>query len=298
MLKKIYLSCAFFLFAVTLFLGIDRACHHRSSHFCLSKIRTSNLFSPQWGTPVLSPQEMQELRQILNQKFILYDKGSRSFVCVSEDGNYIIKFLKYQHLNKKSWLGALPFSFNPFYQEFLFKKGKCTTLLNAWKTAFTDLKTETGLIYMHADNAQDLHQKITILDKNVQEYRIDLDKVIFCVQKHADLIYLRIAQLMYNGDVEEAKRIISSIFSLLDSLGKKGVIDAYFCSDFNFGLVGDEVIQIDLGKLNVDPICAQNLIYKQKIASMTERLKGWLEQNYPELFAHFEQCLDSFRKSG
>lgn len=294
MLKKIYLSCAFFLFALSLFLGVDRACHHRSSHFCLSKIRTSNLFSDQWGTPVLSPPEMQELRQILNQKFILYDTGSKSYICISEDGNYILKFLKYQHLNSKSWLSHLPFSFNPFYQEFLLKKGKCRALLGAWKTAFTELKAETALIYMHMNNEQELHQKITLLDKNVQEHRIDLDKTVFCVQKHADLIYLRIAQLMHNGDVEGAKKIISAIFSLLDHLDKKGVLDAYFYSGFNFGLLGEEVIQIDLGKLPEDPFCGQNLTCKQKIAPLTEPLKRWLEQSYPELFAHFEQCLESF----
>ena len=294
MLKKVYLSCAFVLFAISLFLGIDRVCHHRSSHFSLGKIRTSNLFSPEWGTPTLSDQEMQALRQILNQKFVLYSKGSRSHVCMSEDGRYILKFLKYQHLNRKSWLTQLACSFNPFYQKFLFKQRKCHTLLNAWKAAFTQLKEEAGLIYMHTNNAQPLNQKIVILDKEVQEHRIDLDKTLFCVQKHANLTYLRIAELMQSGDVEKAKGIISSIFSLIDRLGQKGVIDDEFCSNFNFGLLGDEVIQVDIGKLHVDPICGQDSVYKQKIAPMTKPLKNWLEHNYPELFAHFESCLENF----
>jgi hypothetical protein len=288
-LKKVYLITAFFLFVAALFLGLDRLCHQRSNHFSLNKITTSNLFSSRWGTPHLTSTQKKELRQILHQKFVLYDQGPRSYTCVSEDGNYSLKFLKYQSLSPRSWLGYIPLSINPYYQEFSFRRAQYEGILHAWKTAFTQLKKETGLIYMHADNIQKLHYKVIILDRNVQPHLVDLDKTIFCVRRHADLTYLRIAQLMREGDLEGAKGVITSVFSLIDHLGAKGAIDEDLCSDFNFGLIDDIAIQTNIGKLQTD--LKSTSAYKKKVPFMTTPLHNWLGQRYPELLPHFAACL-------
>ncbi len=291
MLKKFYVSLAFILFAISLFLGADRFFHHQSTRFSINKMTTVLANPFKWELPPLSSQEKSELSHILNQKFTYYNKGSQSYVFISEDKKYILKFFKQQKFTSRSWLAHIPLSFNPYYQEYLFKQNKCRSALEAFKTAFTELSQETGLLYVHMSPSQSFHQRVMLLDKNSEGHSVDLGKMVFCVQKHADLIYSRIIELMHQGDVEGAKKIISSVFSLIDHLGKKGVVDNDPILRKNFGLIEDVAVQIDIGKLRIDPSRGKNLLYKQEIGSITHSFKVWIETYYPELSSHFEQCL-------
>ncbi len=291
MLKKIFIGLALFLFLISFFLGIDRFVHHESSRFTLSKVISSQGSSSEWEIPKLPLEEQKNLEQILNQKFTYYSKGSQSYVFISEDKKFILKFLKQEKLRPKSWLAYLPLSFNPYHQEYLFKKEKCRATFSACKTAFQELKKESGLIYVHLNNSRDLNKKITILDKNGEQHIVDIDKTCFYVQKRAQLIYLRISELMHSNDIEGAKRIISSVFSLIDFLGKKGVFDNDPILRKNFGLIDDVAVQIDIGKLRIDPVRQQTLAYKQEVGSITNSFKIWIEKNYPVLSEYFKECL-------
>jgi hypothetical protein len=292
MLKRFYVAIAFFLFFVSLFLGTDRFFHHRPRRFSLDKITTSHRSSPEWNTPPLSSDEQKALEQILSQKFTYYSKGSQAYVFISEDKKHILKFLKQQKLRENSWLAYIPLSFNPYYQEFLFKQKKRRATFSACTTAFTELKKETGLIYVHINNTCDLNKKVTVFDKSGKQHIVDLNQTSFYVQKRAQLIYSRISELMHNEDIEGAKKIISSVFSLIDFLGKKGIVDNDPILRKNFGLIDDVAVQIDVGKLRIDPVRQQNCAYKQEVGSITHSFKIWIEKNCPELSGYFESCLN------
>lgn len=288
MIKRLYIGVAFLLFFVSLFLGIDRFVHKKSSHFSVDKITPVAKNSSQWGLPPLSLDEQKAIDQILNQKFTYFNKGSQSYVFISEDKKYILKFLKQQKLETKSWLACIPLSFNPYYQERLFKEKKYIATFNALKTAFTELKKESGLLYVHLNDSDNLSKKVTFFDRNGTRHVFDIGKKTFFLQKRAQLIYSRIAELMHDGDVEEAKHIITSVFSLIDFLGKKGVVDNDPILRKNFGLIDDVAVQIDVGKLRIDPSRPD---YKAEVGSITNSFRIWLESNYPALTEHFQQCL-------
>jgi hypothetical protein len=289
--KKIFIGLALFLFLVSFVLGIDRLAHHESSRFTLSKVISTQGSSPDWEIPKLPLEEQKNLEQILNQKFTYYNKGSQSYVFISEDKKTILKFLKQEKFRRKSWLAYVPLSFNPYHQDYLVKKKKCQATFSACKIAFQELKKESGLIYVHLNSSRDLNKKVVLLDKHGQQHTVDIDKTCFYVQKRAQLIYSRISELMHSNDTEGAKRIISSVFSLIDFLGKKGVFDNDPILRRNFGLIDDVAVQIDIGELRIDPIRQQTLAYKQEVGSITHRFKIWIEQNYPILAEHFEKCL-------
>ncbi len=293
MIKRLYIGIAFFLFFISLFLGIDRFVHKRSSHFAFDKITPVCKDSCPWDTPPLSLEEQKAIDQILSQKFTYYNKGSQSYVFISEDKKYILKFLKQQKLETHTWLAYIPFSFNPYYQERLFKEKKYVTTFNALKTAYTELKKESGLIYVHLQDSNTLSKKVTFFDRNGTRHVFDIGKKAFYLQKRAQLIYSRIAELMHDGDVESAKNIITSVFSLIDFLGKKGVVDNDPILRKNFGLIDDIAVQIDVGKLRIDPSRPD---YKAEVASITNSFRVWLESNYPALTDHFQQCLNHSRE--
>jgi hypothetical protein len=291
MLKKFYVATAFFLFFVALFLGIDRLAHHKSRHFSLDKITNTYPFCADWNVPPLSVEEQKKLDEILSQKFTYYSKGSQAYVLISEDKQYILKFLKQQKLHANSWLSRIPLSFNPYYQQRLFKESKARATFSACTTAFKELKEETGLIYVHINNAKDVNKKVVVFDKNGQKHIVDIDRTSFYVQKRAKLIYSRISELMHQGSVEEVKTIISSVFSLMDHLGKKGVVDNDPILRKNFGLINDTAVQIDVGKLRIDVERKYNGAHRKEVSSITHSFRVWLENNYPFLIEHFDQCL-------
>ena len=297
MLKKILVGTVFLLFFATLFVATDRFAHHKSTRFSIHKITSAHKPSPEWEMPALSLGEQKELDLILSQKFTYYNKGSQAYVFISEDKKHILKFLKQDKLRSNSWLSKIPLSFNPYYQQRLLKKKKCAATFSACTTAYKELKNETGLIYVHINKSSDLNKKVTIFDKKGKRHSINVNQTSFYVQKRAQLIYSRISELMHKGDVEEAKNIISTVFSLIDYLGKKGIVDNDPILRKNFGLIDDVAVQIDIGKLRIDPERQTNLEYKKEVCSITHSFKVWLEANYSDLSDHFEKCLSEISSS-
>lgn len=291
MLKKIAVASASLLFLISLFLGIDRFAHHPSNHAFAEKIASHHPYASAWDISV-SEEEQKEVNQILSQKFTYYSKGAQSYVFLSEDKQYILKFFKQQKLRPSSWLGLIPLSFNPYYHESLFKEKKYQATYGACKTAFVELKKESGLIYVHLNPTRHLNRKVILFDKNGKQHMVDVNKTGFYVQKRAQLIYSRISELMHDGDIAAAKKIICSVFELIHNLGQKGVVDNDPVLRKNFGLIDDVAVQIDLGKLRIDPERKNNFAYKKDIRGITHNFKIWIEKNYPQLFDHFNECLE------
>lgn len=292
MLKKIYIAFALFLFSISLFIGIDRFVHRNSSHFSLNKITSAHKNSSEWEMPALSEEEEELLHSILDQKFTYYSKGSQAYVFISEDKKFILKFLKQNKLRPKSWLAHLPLSFNPYYQEKLFKKKKTLATFNACKTAFVELKNETGLIYVHLNCTNGLNKKLQIFDRQGKSHVVDINHTTFYVQKRAHLIYSRISEVMHHKQIDQAKNIITSVFQLIDFLGRKGIVDNDPILRKNFGLIDDVAVQIDIGKMRIDPLRKENLAHQKEVGSITHSFKKWLNENYPELIEHFDEQLN------
>lgn len=275
----------------SLFIGIDRFVHHTNFSSSPGEISTS-YSSPEWEIPSSLIDDPKLIDQILNQKFTYFNKGSQAYVYLSEDKKYVLKFLKQNKLHPNTWLARIPFSFNPHYQRSLFLKKKLASTFQAIKTAFTDFKEETGLLYVHLNRSNNLKKTITIFDRKGKLHLVDLDKTSFLIQKKANLIYIRITELMAQGDIEGAKGIITSVFSLIDHLGRRGVVDNDPILRKNFGLIDDRAVQIDIGRMRIDPVRAENLTYKSEVASITTSFKKWIEKNHPDLLAHFEANLE------
>lgn len=287
MLKKI---CCVVLFLVALFLGLDRYYHPKSLRFAPSKITTvSN--SAEWEIPPLSQDEQKKIDDILNQQFTYLDNGSQTYVFISEDKKHVLKFLKQCKLRPKTWLAYIPLSFNPYYKEYLSLQDKLRKTYHAQKLAFTEFKDQTGYLYVHLNRTAHLNKKINVIDKKGKRHTVSLDNVCFAVQKKADLLYPGLKALIEKKNIEGAKKAISSLVSLMDCFIKKGVVDNDPILKKNFGLINEEAIQFDIGRLRMDPLSIQPDQYQQKIAKLTNSLKKWIESNSPELLPYYEQEL-------
>lgn len=287
MLKNL---CYAIVIIVVLFLGLDRYFHPKSIRFAPSKI-TTNSSNPEWEIPPLSPEAQKNITEILNQKFTYLDKGSQSYVFVSEDQKHVLKFLKQGKLRPQTWLAYIPFSFNPYYKEFLVLQEKLHRTYQAQKIAFTEFKAQTGLLYVHLNRTHHLKQTVTLIDKKGERHTISLDNVCFSLQRKADLFYPRLNSMLEQKNIEGIKKVITSLFSLADCFVKKGVVDHDPIIKKNFGLIENQVIQFDIGRMRLAPRRLTPSEYQQQVAKLTNSLKKWITTNYPELLPYYEQNL-------
>lgn len=269
-------------------MGLDRMNHSKATRFSLSKITTSYC-SSEWDMPPLSKDSKKEFDDILNQKFTYLGKGSQVYVFISEDQKYVIKFFKQNKLYPLTWLAYIPFS--PYYPQSLKLKEKRQKTFHAAKVAFTQCQQETQIAYVHLNRTNDLKKQLIVIDKRGKSHMVPLDKVSFYIQKKADLLYPRIAELMKQKNIEGAKKVVDSLFILLERLGQKGVVGNDPILRKNFGLMNDEAIQLDIGRMYIDP--RQPLVYKSQIVSISTHLSNWIKSEHPELHPYFEACQKS-----
>lgn len=276
---------------LSLTLGLDRFFHNPSSTFSLAKIYSSSAHDSAFDVPLLNEESQKQVEKILSQKFTYYSKGSQAYVFISADGDYVLKFFKQHKLEPTSWLAYLPWIDTDAKKEYLFRKKKAENTFQACKLSYELFQEQTGLIYIHLTPSP-LSTKVTLSDKREKIHHVNLGKTSFLLQKKAELIYPRINTLMKERNENGAKQVIDNVLSLLDYLGAAGVVDNDPILRKNFGLIQDRALQIDTGKLKIDPVSKEQKLYKKSLRNITTSFRKWIALNHPTLTEHFEQRVE------
>lgn len=280
MIRRLFILCSFALFVMMLAVSLDRYFHHQHTAFSPRHVKASNLLSSQFQEPPLSYEESEGLFNILSQKFTLYHKGIHSHAFISEDGCYVLHFLAQQHVVARSYFDHLPIIHTASSKKFHEAQRHWETILSAWQMAAVHLKQETGLIYAHLSKRAPLHKRVLLIDQKLEPYWVDLNKTVFYLQRHPSLFYLRLHELVKLGDLQTAKQVISSVFSLASRLLKQGCLDA---SLFEIGLIDDLAIQTNVSVLPA--------VAKGDVREATASLRQWVQEYAPVLLDHFDRQL-------
>lgn len=281
-MAKVILSLGLVL---SLLWGLDKTLHKKSGRSLSSKLETRETF------PYLTERWTEDINPLFEQTFSYLKKGCQSHVYVSDDQKYVLKFFKQHIYEPRSFLERIPFL--PQGKRLLEKKKELNDALQSCAIAFRNFKEETALLYVHLTPTNCLKQKVVLRDKRGKEHMIDLDKTLFIVQKRAALLYPHISELINKGDERGAKETIRSLFSLLESLGKRGVVDNDPILRKNFGFIGNRAVQIDIGSLHIDPSRIDTDHYKYDLHNITLNLRVWLQKNQPQLLPFFDEQLHS-----
>jgi hypothetical protein len=262
------------------FYGTARFCKAQTGKFTVMRI-TSNLTPrPEWETAALSPGEKVQIQQILNQPFSYLSKGVQSFVFASQDGQYVIKFFRHDHLDAPFWLTPP-------------KKAKKQDRLHkeflSYKLAFENLQEQTGLVYLHLNKSKDLHQTLDLVDKLGIHHPIPLDKYEFLVQKRASLLYTALNQMIEENKMPQAKETLSKLVQLLAHRAQKGISDKDPDLVTNFGVIGTDPVQIDVGRFSQ----RAPKIDKDEIIRITDPLNKHLMTRCPELQQHLKTQIEN-----
>jgi len=271
---------------------VPKFCHEKTDGFTLTKIHSNLPYNSKWVT-THPPNE--PLENIMSQKFTYLTSGGQSYVFVSEDQKYVLKFFKH-HLRRVPLLWAhLPLP-QKWDQKRNLQQAKREKKLHrdffSYKLAFEELPEETGLIFIHLNRTDNLNQKVKIIDRLNIEHLVDLDQVEFVVQKKGELSFSYFEKLIQEQDLIQAKKGIDSICNVILKRCKKGIYDEDAKIHRNFGFLENEAIILDAGRFKLDARRKSPHIQQQDLQKITKPLQTYLETLSPELAQYLEKKTD------
>jgi len=290
------LRFVFYLFLLTIiFLGVERLCHLASDGFAITRISHNISASVEAEKTVPS-----ELTTILSQPFSYLASGAQSYVFVSQDDRYVMKFFKFHHLRIPPWIDALPTpTFLKAYKahKVLKKETALQKTLQSYQIAHNLFSSHTALVYLHLHQTDHLHQTLHLIDKIGIHYKLDADALIFAIQQKGKPLYEGLRAYIKQGHLDQAKMIISDVLQIIFERCKQGVGDLDPDFQTNFGIIDGRVKQFDVGRFYIDSKEKDPEIYARELYRITRAFKSWLEENSPELAVYLEQELQVIQGS-
>lgn len=286
----------FFLFLVligSIYAGA-RLYYFYTDGFSISNISTAFDADPRWDVHPLVATEQAQLNSLLDQSFHYLGKGCQSYVFLSDDGNFVVKFFKYQRYRPKPWVDW--FSFIPlvetYRQDKLQKKRKKLERVYAsWKLAFDHLQPESGVVYAHLNNHQELNRTLTIFDKMGYAYDLELDPLQFLIQRKATMICDQIESLMSQSKIAEVKDLLDRLLAMMVAEHARGFVDEDHALMQNTGVIDNQPIHIDVGLFSSREDVKNLAVSHQELFKKTYKFRMWLQERYADLAVYLDQKL-------
>lgn len=290
---KIVLRSAQLLVAILACIGLHSFCAHQTKGFRPYLILSDLPNDPRWEVPPLSAEEQKQINALLDQPFTFLGSGGWCFAFLGQDQKTVLKFYRHNHLRPKFILrdfsfGKLLFqsstcaSNTPYFQEFCFKS--CTLL-------YKEARERTGLLYVHLNKTDGLHNPVTLIDNIGIKHMIDLDKTEFLVQKRADLLIPHLHRLAKEKKIDEAHRCLDDMIACLLTLFKRGIRDLDHSLRNNFGYTEEGAVTLDLSSYGFDDTLKNPGDYRKELVVKMRRLSRYLDHNHPDLSRYFEERL-------
>lgn len=292
--KKIIKWMLFIVLAILLCFGIGKLYYFLTAGFSIRQITSDLSYNPEWETHPLSSSEKKEVNTALDQEYTYLGKGCQSYVFASEDGNYVIKFLKHQHFRPQRWINLFTFipSINEYQQTSKdVKRQKLEKLFIGCKIAFEDLKSETGIIYVHLNKSNNWKKTLTIVDRLGFKHHLDVDRMEFILQHRAKMFADTIIDFMEQSSQKEAELLIDRLLVMLISEYQRGIADNDHALMQNTGVLNGRPIHIDIGQFIHNQTVQDPVIYKKEVFDKTFLFHQWLKTHYPTLSDHLKNRL-------
>lgn len=277
--------------------GAGRLYYYVTAGFTVSNISSELPYDERFETKFLNKEAKNEIDLALSQNFHYLGKGCQSYVFLSDDGNYVIKFFKYQRFTPQSWLNL--FSFIPYVNDYRLgkieqKKKKLEDIFTSWKLAFDELQAETGLVFVHLNKTKELNKDVVLFDKMGIRHVLAIDNYEFLIQRRAFMLTDALSDEMQSGHIDHAKGLLDNLFTTLLSEYNRGLGDNDHALMQNTGVLNGMPIHIDVGQFVKNETFKETHVQAQEIFNKTYKFRIWLKKKYPELAVYLDEKLHTF----
>lgn len=253
----------------------------------------------EWEITALPLEEQAQLDTIFAQKYYYLGKGAQSFAFLSQDGNHVLKLFKFKHL-KPSWLIELlpPVGlFKRMREEEKERKYlKLESVFNGYQLAYDLHKRDSGLLFVHLNKDSGPGKKVRVQDKINLWHELDLNELIYVLQKKAVTTRQEMINLLSRGDVSTAIQRVNQIFDLYLTEYAKGIYDRDHGVMHNTGFVHESAsvypIHLDIGKLSPNESMKQVAVYRPDLEKVVYKFNLWFSENYPQYYSELRKAME------
>jgi hypothetical protein len=249
--------------------------------FSIYQMSSSLPPAPEFDTP-LSVEKKEYLQTLLDQKFYYIGKGCQFYVFESEDGKYVIKFLKHKHLRQFTWLNALPMP--PKLRQLCDAKiarrsERVKRLFTSCQIAYEKMPEEAGLLFIHLNRVPALEKNITLIDKIGCKHTIAIDEYEYFVQKKG----ITLREIFSNIEEKDVPKKVQLLLDLVLKRCEKGICDRdrAFVQNIAFTENGQKAIFIDFGQFYENPSILQKEEQTKDLEKRMINLRAWTEIRFP-----------------
>jgi len=240
----------------------------------------------------LSLKEKKKIKNILSQPFFYFAKGHHAFAFISEDGKYILKFLRAKKLRR-----PFLFSFTNIrakQQEHLHGK-RLDFILKSHALAENPLKDETAVVYSHFYKTEDLFQTIHIFDKMNRRFSIKADTNSFILQKRVDLYEEIIPSIIESKNTHAIKQMIRSYFQVIANRCQKGIMNKDRGGwGRNYGVIDGytKAYEIDIGSYVLSDFVKTKEGMEKEIRDCSRDFRRYISCHLPQMLDFFDQNIE------
>jgi len=265
----------------------------RPQGFTLKKILSEHPNDPKWE--VSNPNDLDEIRNFLDQPYTYLGSGNHCYAFVSSDGHYVLKFFKQKHMRTRSMLNYLPLPVkNLFYpiERLRMRMQEREKSFSSYKIAYEQLQDHTGVLFLHLNKTEGLLPNTTLIDQHGNLLEINLDHMEFLLQKKATLAFEYLQSLF--GKKEELLDAIESLLQLVALRNQKGIYDKDLQFYKNFGFRNGEAIEVDVGEFRLDHMPQDTL---KETREVSLQIQDFIHENMPKLLPDVQTRINSTLKS-
>lgn len=261
------------LFIVLILSGIALA---RTDFFSLQEIASLDQIEP--------PFQIKEI-DVFSQPYHFFSQGRQTYVFLSEDGKYVLKFFKRSYYAFPWYTKCLP---KKWRQKEINKREKRKRFyLQGYKIAWEEMPEKTALLYVQLGKSEGPSVNIQLLDRLRRGFSIDLSQVSFVLQKKGEPLFPTLLKIYEQEGMRGVERILDQfILYLKERIGKK-IVDTEQNIRDNFGILDGNILYLDPGRYQRSATLSKTLEWERNVRQMRRDLK----RQIPEAVFYFEKKL-------
>jgi len=222
---------------------------------------------------VLDRSLVEQIKPILAQPFSYLDRGRQSFVFISADNQYVLKFFDSCCLE--------PCFFSLTSEARL--EQKYQRLFSGYEVAYLRDQDNTGVICAKLGANLPSPMDVTLIDRLGLHHCVSLQQVPFVLQHVAVPTRVKISEWLDQGDVRKAKNALCQLVEMYVDEYELGLRDRDRNLMHNTGFIGEKPVRIDAGRL----FFHEELIHHRVMARDLKkiflgRVGKWLNRHYPK----------------
>lgn len=278
---------AILLLLFSLSSGVGKLWHSLKDGFSICRIGSA---LPSMGS---SKNEGAFSEEWLSGPFYYLGRGRQCYAFESADRRYVLKIPRFDRY-ELPFIWKVPFSFLAEKRKSIAgeRKNRKAFLLSSFSIAARDLKEETAVLHLHLYDTGALLGRTALIDRLGRRYEVDLNRIVFVLQKKKPLMMPQFLAAIAKKDSERTLQILDALLAILKKRARLGIFNKDPSFMKNYAWEEGRGVLIDIGSLYRKEGLAGEKAYWASLRQNSDPIREWLGSLDAALLCHFDKGME------